>query len=280
MNGGLRERSASLPHHRLMHPNTSRGLSAVFSGWAGSVGLRVGAGVAACLLAGAAASARLSARSVDTQYWWLSEGGPIELATAALHLCVTATLFAVVVFDRRAEGGGTIPGVRLLAVCALCLMLRELDWHQRWTTRDVFKTRTYVDPAISVLEKAAAGLAVAAVVGLFAAAAARCGPVLLRRLRERFTPAVLTTIGVLLLGVSKVLDTGTRLWRNHVTDLTLQDERSVGFVEEIGEAFAPLCLLAALFMALRSRHRGEETSVALPIAPAARPNGLPLREAA
>lgn len=229
-----------------MHFSLRRTLSAARPGSLVVAGAGVAAVGLACVLVGVGVSWLLGSRSVEAQDWWLSEQGAIETTTAALHLSVTTALVAIALFGRRIRGAERIPRPWLLATCATLLTLRELDCHKRWSTRDIFKTRFYVDPAIDTLEKLVAGLAVAAIVGALISAAVVCGPRLVRRLRERSAAATLATTGVLLLGVGKGLDMGVRLWQTHVFALAPQDERYVGFVEEIGEAFAPLCLFAAL----------------------------------
>ena len=227
-------------------------------GWAG-------AGVAACVAVGAVGSWILGSRPVEAQHWWLSEAGPIEVAAAAGYLLLVPALLAVGLLGRRAGGLAAVPRPWLLAACAACFALRELDCHKRWTTRDVCKTRFYVDPEIALSEKLTAGAGLGLAIALLIAAAVACGPTLAQRLRARSGAATLAAVGLALLFVGKGLDTGTRLWRKNVADLTLQDERHLGFVEEIAELCVPLLLLAALGTALvAGRRAGRRASGDIP----------------
>ena len=235
----------------------------------------VGAGVVACLAVGALGSWVLGRRPIHAQHWWLSEAGAIEIAAAAGYAVLTTALLATALFGRRMGRPAPVPRPWLLAACVACLGLRELDWHKLWTTRDIFKTRLYVDPEIGVAEKLAAAAAVGFVVALFVTAARRCGPILVRRLRAGSAAATCTTVALALLVVGKVLDAGVRLWRKHVADVTPQDERYVGFVEEIAELCVPLLLITALALAWRASRPAADVARSLPPSAGSGPDAAP-----
>jgi len=83
----------------------------------------------------------------DTKYFLLREGGLIEqLSAVGYFICIFFFLFQG---KKRLETASFL----LLNVFLLFLGLRELDFHSRFTTMGIFKTRFYVSPDVPFSEK-------------------------------------------------------------------------------------------------------------------------------
>ena len=92
------------------------------------------------------ASLSLAVFSASTLDGLFREGGVVENAQAILYgLCVRLSL----AYWRREVWPGGLTGALLLAV----LMLRELDFHKRFTAMSVTRTRYYLLPDVPVLSK-------------------------------------------------------------------------------------------------------------------------------
>lgn len=225
------------------------------------------AGFGAAALACAAAGVAFTFAGESARSYWLTEGGPIEAGSAWLYLAVAVVAGGLAAWRAR-RPGRTFVAPLLLAACVLTLAARENDWHNRWTTQCVLKTRFYVSPDVPLFEKVAAACVLAAV-GVLVVLTARtlAGPTL-AALRAGRAEARLACVGVALLPVSKMLDSLPGLVRRNfgVEQVAFRD--ALGGTEELLEFAAPLLFLAAALAALR------------PGRPAAGPAETELRRAA
>lgn len=206
----------------------------------------------------------------STRLWWLSESGPVEMASGWGYVLLAFGLVALGAM-RLTEGigkGRTAKGSSfhfvmpesswqpvLLASCLASLAAREFDWHNSWTTRCVLKTRFYIDPAISIAEKLAAS-AVLFLIGFLLVSTIRVyGREFLDRLRRGTVAAWLTAIGIVLLPISKTLDSGPSLLKRHLGVDPSNMHRFLGSVEELMELAIPALFLMAAIAAVWSCHR-------------------------
>jgi hypothetical protein len=124
------------------------------------------------------------------------ESGPVETLTAALFLIGSLLVFSGPELARR------WPAAAIL----LMFGLRELDFHDRFTTMNISKTRFYLSPDVPIMEKIF-GLCV--VLFFFA-----CVYLLIKRYGKAFTRqtlraeglAVASATSLLFLVVSKLMD--------------------------------------------------------------------------
>jgi hypothetical protein len=82
----------------------------------------------------------------DIRKVYLSEGGPIEVFSAAGYLIVVATL------AREMPYGDLLKRWYLVAI-PIAMCLRELDFHAHFTTYNITKTTLYISPDVPLLEK-------------------------------------------------------------------------------------------------------------------------------
>ncbi|MHB2267105.1 hypothetical protein [Aliihoeflea sp. PC F10.4] len=82
----------------------------------------------------------------DLQEFYVSEGGPIQVFSAAGYLVTMTTLI-------RELDGPTLRRHWYLPVIPLAMCLREMDFHAHFTTYSITKTLLYVSPEVPLVEK-------------------------------------------------------------------------------------------------------------------------------
>ena len=94
--------------------------------------------------------------SLEARKQFLSENGPVENASWIAYF--VAAFFVVLKTIKN-------PNRWSMAVAAMLLGMRELDFHERFTTMGIFKSRFFISPDVPVGEKLIA-LLVAAAIGV------------------------------------------------------------------------------------------------------------------
>lgn len=169
------------------------------------------------------------------------EGGIVENFSAIFYVPVLLCAVPMMLRGHRAAG--------LIGLMALLMGLRELDAHKAFTTYGVFKTRLYVSPDVSVLEKVLAGGSVLLLAALLVLA--------LRWAWSELTSGR-SAAGVSLLGVGvfgvllKQVDALPRQLAHIGIDLGPSVLAVSKAVEECGEMGLPLLLALALFQLWRA----------------------------
>src|SRR5690606_17003118 len=97
---------------------------------------------------------------VPTMEAFIVENGPVQAASAVMWFALAA---ALVVYGLQSG----LPAL-ILAVLAAIAGLREMDGHVIFTSGSFTKTSYWIDGSIPLSEKAWAGLALLAIVGLLA----------------------------------------------------------------------------------------------------------------
>ncbi len=168
------------------------------------------------------------------------ENGPVEMLSAAGLLAAAFWLFC--------RAGRDAPGQPISAgFLVLLLGLRELDFHARFTTMGVFKTKFYVSPAVPAGEKAIVsfimiGILIVAVRFLMH----NFSPfVLALRQRQPAALAILAAIGYALLG--KGLDSFSTPLEPILALITSNPKLFLRAAEECIELGLPICILLALY---------------------------------
>lgn len=95
--------------------------------------------------------------SPENQVFYVSEGGPVQVFSAAGYLVVTTSLV-------RDLDWSSLRRHWYLPLIPLSMCLREMDFHAHFTTYNITKTTLYVSPDVPVWEKVF-GVAVFAVLG-------------------------------------------------------------------------------------------------------------------
>lgn len=210
----------------------------------------------------------LAALSRSEFRWWLSEAGPIELASGWGYLMTGLGLITVSLFKSvrhpqysRPSSTATAQSLRqgvgvstaMLGLCLVLLACREFDWHKLWTTGGVMKLSYYFDSSVAIPEK----LLVVAVMGmigwLLIASVSRHLRGFVADLRAGKSVAMLVAVGLLLLPISKVLDSSRRVFTSWVADIPQSTQMLVIATEELVELVIPICFLAACLFAFIPR---------------------------
>lgn len=174
----------------------------------------------------------------------LREDGPVELASAVLHLMVA--FVALVLWIKRRSLFG------LLCLASIFMAGREIDLHKAFTTHGVFSLKQYSTPTIPLAEKL---ISAAVVVGLVVAFIALTRGVWseVRRLRQERRAALVGLISLLaILPVLKIIDGLPRNMREWGMEPGRGLTDMLRAVEEIGEMFLPLITLAIILQLWRS----------------------------
>lgn len=189
------------------------------------------AGIGVSVLSGASMSA-------DTVKALLKENGPVEVASAVLHFVVAAV--AAGFWLRRGGLAGPI------AVAALLLGARELDWHHAFTTFGLFNLRQYLRPEVSLVEKlASAGVVV--LIGTVLAVSLTRSKDHIKDLLVRRPPAAYGAVVLLAyLPTLKVLDAIPRWFRQAGSALSETAMKYSRALEEINEMWLPVLVLLFL----------------------------------
>ena len=200
-------------------------------------------GVPACLLA--AAGVCLAAffylpRGIARGL--LHEGGMVEAATVAFYIAAAAAAGWQAARLRWTDG--TLIGI-LLASFAM----RELDFHTRFTSMGVLKSRYYLDSTIPAIQKVFAALVLLGLLTLAVSVFVRNRRSFMRAIRSGYAPAWAVAVGVLCLPASKAIDRAPALIRDHAPAPLLADTRFAFLViEECMELAIPILFLWALLV--------------------------------
>ncbi len=135
----------------------------------------------------------------ELQIFYLSEGGPVQVFSAAAYLVVTTMLI-------REMDGAALREYWFLPVIPLAMCLREMDFHAHFTTYSITKTLLYVSPEVALAEKIF-GVFVFAVLGVAGyLLVARCGKAFLHGLRSLDIACLAVAAAIISAVASKALD--------------------------------------------------------------------------
>lgn len=135
----------------------------------------------------------------ELQIFYLSEGGPVQVFSAAAYLVVTTTLV-------REMDGAALREYWFLPVIPLAMCLREMDFHAHFTTYSITKTLLYVSPEVPLAEKIV-GVFVFVVLGVAGyLLVARCGKAFVNGLRRLDVPSLAVAATITSAVASKALD--------------------------------------------------------------------------
>lgn len=170
----------------------------------------------------------------------IREDGPIETGTAGGFLF--AACWLCIEKYRGRLHHGFYSGMIVLA-----LALREADFHDRFTTMGIFKTRFYVSSEVPFSEKIIVSVIV---LSLFAAVLLYIktyGPQFMQALRRKDISAICVAIALALAGISKILDSYSGEINAFVISFLHLDSATVVTVsEEVLELGIPLFILLAI----------------------------------
>ncbi|MEO5324833.1 hypothetical protein PV773_16065 [Mesorhizobium sp. CC13] len=202
------------------------------------------AGIGVSVLSGAS-------MSVGTARALLKENGPVEVASAVLHFVVAAA--AAGLWFRRGGLAGPI------AVAALLLGARELDWHHAFTTFGLFNVRQYIRPEVSLVEKLASAGVIALICTILVVSLTRSKDHI-KDLVVRRPPAAYGAVVLLAyLPTLKVLDAIPRWFRQAGSALSETGVKFSRALEEINEMWLPVLVLLFLLQLYHPSPKIEPT---------------------
>lgn len=165
------------------------------------------------------------------------EGHLIENFTVILYLGVIAYLLLIASGDRRFRYHSTF--------VVLLFTLRELDMHRKLVSGSILNFSYYLQPATSLVERIAVGIFVLACVYVLVSYM-KYGRGLLSGLRSQYAYALTITSALLIMLVSKLLDSAPRILRENFS-ISLSSEAKIPMrvIEEILEVGIPLLIFLA-----------------------------------
>jgi hypothetical protein len=177
----------------------------------------------------------------DLTKMFIKENGPVEMVTAAGFLTAAGWLFL-----KRWQGEES--SYFSAGALVLLLGLRELDFHARFTTMGIFKTRYYISPEVPLAEK----LVVSVIVIVISIVAIRYMRQKYSSFLEGFRQRSLPAMAIFLAGCSAVLSKSLdsfsgpiewliSLFRNDISGMALQ------VMEESIELAIPAFILIAIY---------------------------------
>jgi hypothetical protein len=183
-------------------------------------------------------------RSQEMREFYISEGGPVQIFSAAGYVVVIITLMREMTWKELSRNWP-------LVVVPLAMCLREMDFHAHFTTYSITKTTLYVAPEVPLIEKLFGGL-VFILLGI-------TGVVLLRNYWRSFIQglrtvqpvAVAVALAAFCAVVSKVLDGAS----SNLASIGIRvDPTYLSVVsEEVLELGIPMFMAIAVFAAFPAR---------------------------
>lgn len=177
----------------------------------------------------------------DTYEMVIKENGLVEMSTAIGLLAAACWLFFEGFRHRLSHyfASGTL---------VFMLGLRELDFHVRFTTMGIFKTRFYISPEVPVTEKIIVSIIVIIMFAALYWYARKYGPNFMQNLRNRDNSAICIAITACLAGITKTLDRCSDEINGFFTTFLHLDSATVVRVsEETLELGIPLFILLAIY---------------------------------
>lgn len=172
--------------------------------------------------------------------WALKENGPIENVSVAGYF-LGAIWVSYLGFKNKASNH------YLSAVLLIGLALRELDFHTRFTTMGIFKTRFYISGEVPIQEKVIASIVIAILLISFIFYLIKNIQAFLGAMHRRRTWAISVCIAILLAVLSKTFDRCNEEINHFTTNyLGLSTEKIMQISEETFELAIPVFILLAI----------------------------------
>ncbi len=179
----------------------------------------------------------------------IMENGLIEMTTVTGYLIAACWLF-LCAFQKRLNHG-FVSGLLVLG-----LALRELDFHVRFTTMGIFKTRFYLTNEVPVPEKIIVSVIVIIMFAALFWYAKKYGRFLIEGWRQKSIWAYCIIIAMVLAGITKTFDRNSYEINTFCMEyLNLNTEAVVRVSEEVWELGIPLFILLAIYNGLAANRK-------------------------
>jgi hypothetical protein len=205
----------------------------------------------------AALIAAVARMRLEADGWIMREGGLIESISAAGYFVCFLTLLCLPK-ERKPDAGPAILAILLI------FGLRELDFHTRFTTMGIFKSRFYLSPEVPILEKIVGAAVLLILAGAMAYVAKRHFATFLRGIRRLEPGPVSGLIAIALLFFTKTVDGLPRKLDGLGLASPEALERFFWTVEEVLEMGIPIFMLIGILAEFpedrKVTHRSESNS--------------------
>jgi hypothetical protein len=136
----------------------------------------------------------------------------------------------------------------------LLLGLRELDFHSKFTTMGIFKTKFYVSSSVPILEKAIVSvIVIVLIIFIFLYLKKYTGP-FLKALRKKKSAAICVAIGIGAMFLSKFLDSCSDFIEEIVIHFYDVPDLFSRMIEETVEMTIPFLFILATFYSLKKKN--------------------------
>jgi hypothetical protein len=170
------------------------------------------------------------------------EGGVIENTTLAIYFLSAFILFALA-FSTQPPGRTSKAKYLGFAGVLLICAARELDWHQKFTTRDIFKTRYYIDGEISLVEKSLSIVAITLITILVMRMLWSNWRIWKESFLNLRLPGIATAVAITSLIASKVIDSGLGTIKRAGFTVPESLQQTLAGVEETCELVGPAIIM-------------------------------------
>ncbi|MBS9719124.1 hypothetical protein JYU29_00315 [Tianweitania sp. BSSL-BM11] len=182
--------------------------------------------------------------SEEMRIFYISEGGPVQIFSAAGYVVVIVLLMREMSWADLSENWP-------LVIVPLAMCLREMDFHAHFTTYSITKTTLYVSPDVPIVEKLFGAL-VFILLGITAVALVnKYWRAFLAGLRQMQPVAMAVLAGAICAVLSKVLDGASS--NLQVIGIDVQPTYFSVVAEEVLELGIPMFFAIAVFAAFPAR---------------------------
>ncbi len=172
------------------------------------------------------------------------ENGLVEMLTVVMYAVV---VFCLLILPLRTRNVRTFAASGVVSL----LCLRELDFHTRFTTMGIFKTKFYVSPEVPLSEKTIVTVVVLMIVVAVLLFARRHWAFFIQGLRRGETPSLAVACGLGCAVLSKMLDSMADLF--HPLCFWYNPTIMLRAIEEVLEFGIPLFFLVAIYSFYKER---------------------------
>lgn len=174
------------------------------------------------------------------------ENGPVELLTAVGYFCAAFWLILLPLFqpERKTASSG---------VMVLLLGLRELDFHSKFTTMGVLKSRYYLSPEVPVVEKTIVSVLMIALLIVAIRFLQLNYRKFLEGIKAREATAINAGLAIAIAVASKIMDSNSASMHWIAALYHDNPALSMQINEEVIELAVPLFFLLAVFHLTKNR---------------------------
>ncbi len=179
----------------------------------------------------------------------IKENGVVEILSAWGYFFAALLLFLLAI-QKKVRGG------YFTAILVLLLGLRELDFHDRFTTMGVFKTKFYLSSLVPIGEKIIVTLLMLVLISFILWYLKKYGPSFVKNLKKGTAHALFTMCGIACMFLSKFLDGYSEVLEKIFIMVNEDPAFQARILEETLELAIPVFFILAI---LKLQYRRKKT---------------------